>query len=173
MTFVGKILVLVVVALSLVFLGISAVAVSTAKNWKGEITGHQKTITDLTKKLNEAKTQAELAGKVLEDAKVAFEQEKKALDVRNTGIVDEISRDQVQVKSTREQWAAAHEKTKGLMSEVEAKRTQINELRTKIAAIQKQSREFKQHQSELTDLIRETERMLGTAGENNADLKGR
>ncbi len=173
MTFVGKILVLVVVALSLVFLGISAVSVSTAKNWKGEITGHQKNISDLKKKLDEAKTQAELAGKVLEDAKVAFEQEKKALDVRNTGIVDEISRDQVQIKSTREQWAGSHEKTKGLMSEVEAKRTQINELRTKIAAIQKQSREFKQHQSELTDLIRETERLLGTAEENNGDLKGR
>ena len=49
-------------------------AVSTAKNWKGEIAGHQKNVSDLTKKLAQAKTQAELAGKVLEDAKVAFEQ---------------------------------------------------------------------------------------------------
>jgi chromosome segregation ATPase len=173
MTFVGKILVLVVVALSLVFLGISAVAVSTAKNWKADMTGHQKNVTELSKKLTDAKGQAELAGKGLDDAKAAFDQEKKTLDVRNTGIQDEISRDQVQIKSTREQWAAAHEKTKGLMSEVEAKRTQITELRTKIAAVQKQSREFKQHQTELTDLIRESERLLGTASENQSDLKGR
>jgi chromosome segregation ATPase len=158
MTFVGKILVIVVMALSLVFLGISAVAVSTAKNWK---------------KLADAKGQVDIASKTLEDAKSQFDQEKKTLDVRNTGIQDEISRDSIQTKSVREQWAAAHDKAKATMAEVEAKRTQINELHARIAAIQKQSVEFKKHQTDLTDLIREAERMLETAHQNQSDLKAR
>jgi chromosome segregation ATPase len=173
MTFVGKILVLVVVAVSLIFLGISAVTVSTAKNWKADITKEQKSVTDLSKKLADAKSQAELAAKGLEDAKAQFDQEKKALDVRNTGILDEIARDQVQIRTAREQWSAAHERAKGLMEEVQAKRTQTTEIRAKIAAVQKQTREFKNHQTELTDLIREMERLLGTAEQNHSDLEGR
>jgi chromosome segregation ATPase len=173
MTFVGKILVIVVMALSLVFLGISAVAVSTAKNWKAAIETEQKTIKDLLKKLADAKGQVDIASKTLEDAKSQFDQEKKTLDVRNTGIQDEISRDSIQTKSVREQWAAAHDKAKATMAEVEAKRTQINELHARIAAIQKQSVEFKKHQTDLTDLIREAERMLETAHQNQSDLKAR
>jgi chromosome segregation ATPase len=173
MTFVGKILVIVVMALSLIFLGLSAVTVSTAKNWKAAIENEQKTIKDLTKKLADAKGQVDIAGKTLEDAKSQFDTEKKTLDTRNAGIQDEISRDNVQINSTRTQWAAAHETSKGVMLEVAAKRTQINELRARIAAIQKQSLEFKKHQTELTDLIRETERLLETVQQNQSDLQGR
>jgi chromosome segregation ATPase len=173
MTFVGKILVIVVMALSLIFLGISAVAVSTAKNWKVAIENEQKTIKDLQKKRDDAKGQVEVWSKTLEDAKAQFDQEKKTLDTRNAGLQDEISRDQVQIKSSREQWAAAHETSKSVMLDVAAKRTQINELRAKIAAVQKQSQEFKKHQMDLTDLIREMERLLETAQQNQSDLKGR
>jgi chromosome segregation ATPase len=173
MTFVGKILVIVIVAVSLLFLGISAVSLSTRKDWKAAIDSEQKAVGDLKKKLTEASAQLDSAKKGLDDTKGQFDQEKKALDTRLAAIEEENKRDLNQIKSVRDQWAAAHEKTKGTMEEVQAKRTQINDLRTKIAAVEKQAREFKQHQTELTDLIRELERLLGTAEQDGSDLQGR
>jgi peptidoglycan hydrolase CwlO-like protein len=173
MTFVGKILVIVIVAFSLIFLGLSAVTLSTRRDWKTAIDSEQKTINDLKKKLADAKGQLDSAQKGLDDTKGQFDQEKKALDTRLAAIEEENKRDLNQIKSVRDQWAASHEKTKGTMEEVQAKRTQINDLRAKIAAVDKQAREFKQHQSELTDLIRELERLLGTTEQDSADLQSR
>jgi chromosome segregation ATPase len=173
MTFVGKIMVVVITAFSLILLGISGVGVSTAKNWTAVIQKEQSTAKDLAKKLADAKTQLENVKKGLEDSKGQFDQEKKSLDVRLAAIQEEIKRDLSQITTVREQWAAAHEKNKATMEEVAAKRNQIGEVRTKLAAVDKQSRDFKQHQTELTDLIRELERMLGTAGQDGSDLQGR
>ena len=173
MTFVGKIMVVVITAFSLILLGISGVTVSTAKQWTALIQKEQSTVTDLGKKLASAKTQLDSVQKGLEDTKGQFDQEKKSLDVRLAAIQEEIKRDLSQISTVREQWAGTHEKNKATMEEVAAKRNQIGEVRAKIAAVEKQSREFKQHQTELTDLIRELERVLGTAGQDGSDLQGR
>jgi chromosome segregation ATPase len=173
MTFVGKILVIVIVAMSLVFLGISTVSLSTARNWTAAIQKDQTTVKELTKKLADAKGQAEAAKKGLDDTKGQFDQEKKTLETKLTAIQEEITRDLNQTKSVREQWAGAHEKAKGAMAEVEAKRTQTNDIRAQRGAAEKQSQQFKNHQVELTDLIRELERLRETADKNGSDLVGR
>ena len=46
-------------------------------------------------------------------------------------------------------------------------------LRTQKSAVEKQANEFKLHQAELNDRIRELERILDTATKNNADLRER
>jgi chromosome segregation ATPase len=173
MTFIGKILVIVIVAVSLIFLGISGVALSTAKGWTALIQKEQTTVRELQKKLTDAKAVAEADRTALADAKAQFEQEKKSLDARLTTLDDEIKRDLTQIKSVRDQLGPAHQKAKDTMAEVEAKRKQINDIRAEVAAVEKQSGEFKQHQIELTDLIREIERVLGTATQNGTDLQGR
>jgi len=44
MTFVGKILVILIMALSLVFLGVSTVVFTTATNWKDETAKQKKSV---------------------------------------------------------------------------------------------------------------------------------
>ena len=51
MTYVGKILVIVIMAFSLIFLGISTVVFTTAKNWRTATEEQKKKVSDLTKKL--------------------------------------------------------------------------------------------------------------------------
>lgn len=173
MTFIGKILVLVVTAFTLIFLGISTVALSTRKDWPDAVKKANVTITDLTKKLADAKAQADSAKSVLEAAKAQYEADKKALETKLTNIQDEIKRDVLQIKSVREQLGTTHQKAKETMDEVEAKRKQIGDLRAQITAVEKQTGEFKHYQAELNDLIREMERLLATTSANNSDLQGR
>jgi uncharacterized protein involved in exopolysaccharide biosynthesis len=173
MTFIGKILVIVVMVFSLMFLGISTVSLSTAKNWAGAIQKEQTAVKEFQKKLTDAKAQADLIKKALDDSQAQLEQEKKSLATRIAGLQEEIKRDEAQTKTVREQLTAAHQKAQGTMAEVEAKRKQTNEVRAKITAVEKQSGEFTQHQVELTDLIRELERLFETVSQNNSDLQGR
>jgi chromosome segregation ATPase len=173
MTFIGKILVLVITAFSLFFLGVSTAALSTRKDWPEAIKKANTNITELTKKLADAKAQADSVKNVLDAAKAQYEADKKALDTKLTNLQDEIRRDLLQIKSVREQLGTTHQKAKETMDEVEAKRKQIGDLRAQITAVEKQSAEFKQHQAELNDLIREMERLLETSTANNTDLQGR
>ena len=46
-------------------------------------------------------------------------------------------------------------------------------LRTQLSAVEKQANEFKLHQADLNDQIRELERKLETATKNNSDLRER
>ena len=57
------------------------------------------------------------------------------------------------------------------MQEVQAKREQIDQLHQQQAAVDKQASEFRHHQAELTDRIRELERILQTAAKNKSDLR--
>ena len=67
----------------------------------------------------------------------------------------------------------AKQTAKSTLEEVEAKREQTNQLREQKSAVEKQANEFKLHQAELNDRIRELERLLETATKNNSDLRER
>ncbi len=69
MTFVGKILVITIMAFALVFLALSTVVFSTSKNWMVATKTEQGKVEDLKKKLNDAKAASEAAKKGLEDVK--------------------------------------------------------------------------------------------------------
>ena len=53
----------------------------------------------------------------------------------------------------------AEQTAKSTLEEVEAKRQQTAQLRTQISAVEKQANEYKLHQAELNDRIRELERV--------------
>ena len=173
MTFIGKVLVVVIMAFALLFLGFSTVAFSTSKNWVTAIDVEKKKADELAKKLKDATAQSEAAKKDLENTKGQFDQMAKQLQGQLTALQDEISRNQAEEKKVRGQVDAAHESAKTTLSEVEAKRVQVNELRVQKAAVEKQASEFKRHQAELTDRITEVERLLETATKNNSDLRER
>jgi chromosome segregation ATPase len=171
MTFVGKILVIVIMAFSLLFLGISTVVFTTSKNWLTATRDEQKKVDELKKKLQDAQAVSDAAKKGLEDAKASFEAETKTLTNRLASL-DEQNKQHIEEETkARGELVSAQETAKSTLQEVSAKRDQTNLLRQQLQAVEKQANEFKLRQAELNDKIRELERIQDSANKNNADLR--
>jgi hypothetical protein len=173
MTFVGKILVIVIMAFSLLFLALSTVVFTTSRNWMAATKAEQKKVDDLKKKVQDAKAVADAATKELADAKSAFAAETKALNNTVASLQDENKRRLDEITAVRGQVVAATQAAESTLQEVEAKRQETNLLRTQKSAVEKQANEFKLRQAELNDKIREQERTLDTATKHNSDLRER
>jgi hypothetical protein len=173
MTFVGRILVIVIMLFSLIFLGISTVVYSTSKNWKAATQDQTKKVDELKKKLADAQAQKDAATKGLEDAKNSFDALAKNLNNQISTLDDQNKRDNSQIQDVRGKLAVAEANAKSALDEVEARRKETMLLRDQKSAVEKQANEFKLHQAELNDKIRELERMLDTATKNNSDLRER
>jgi chromosome segregation ATPase len=169
-TFIGRILVIVITSVSLLFLGISTVAFSTARDWTKATQGLQKKVTELKKDLQKFQDDQEKAKKVLDDANAALATETKTLNTRLSAIKEESKRDIDKIASVREELLKAHDTASKTLQEVEAKRKQIDQLHLQQAAVDKQANEFRQHQAQLTDLVRELERIIQTNVKNRSDL---
>jgi hypothetical protein len=173
MTFVGKILVIVIMAFSLLFLGISTVVFTTSKNWVAATKAEKDKVDDLKKKLNDAQAASEAAKKELDDTKSNFDALSKRLESQITSLEEQNKQDQIQYTAASGQLAVANQNAKSSLDEVEAKRQETLLLRQQKSAVEKQANEFKLHQAELNDKIRELERQLDTATKNNTDLRER
>jgi hypothetical protein len=171
MTFVGKILVITIMAFALVFLALSTVVFSTSKNWMVATKAEQVKGEDLKKKLNDAKAASEAAKKSLEDYKAQCDQEKKALENSLTSQVDENKRNLAQIQTARGQLATAQQTAKAALEEAQAKINEAVQLRTQLTAAEKQGNEYKLNQAELNDKIRDLTRGLETATKNNGTLR--
>jgi septal ring factor EnvC (AmiA/AmiB activator) len=171
MTHVGKILVLVIMAFSLLFLGISTVVFSTAKNWKTATEEQKREVEKVKQKLSEAQAKADEAKKQLADTLTAAAEVKKQLDNRIHELENQNKLDTDQITNVHSQLVKAQESAKAALDEVEAKRNETTLLRTQKSAVEKQANEFKLRQAELNDKIRELERMLESASKNNSDLR--
>jgi chromosome segregation ATPase len=169
-TFIGKILVIVITSVALLFLGISTVAFSTARDWTKATQGLQKKVADLKKDLQKFQDEQASAKKVLEDANAALAAETKNVNVRISAIKEENKRGLDQIALVRQQLLTAEETAKNVLVEVQAKREQINQLHQQQAAVDKQAKQFRAHDGQLTDLIRELERILQAAVKNKSDL---
>jgi hypothetical protein len=170
MTFVGKILVIVIMAFSLLFLGISSVVYTASKNWVAATRDEQKKAEELKKKVQDYQAISDASKKGLEDAKVAYAAEIKSLSNRLAEAEAEHQRDLQQAQATGTQLASALQAAESTLQEVEAKREQTNLLRTQLSAAEKQGNEFKLRQAELNDRIRDLERIEETAKKNNTIL---
>jgi hypothetical protein len=173
MTFVGKILVIVIMLFSVLFLGISTVVFTTSKNWMTATQAEKKNVDDLKKKLNDAQADAGAAKKVLEDAKTSFASLSKVLENKISALEDENKKSLSDITAARGEIATAQMNAKTTLEEVEARRNETFTLRNQKAAVEKQANDFKLHQAELNDKIRELERLLETATRNNTDLRER
>jgi len=173
MTYVGKILVIAIMAFSLIFLGISTVVFTTAKNWKVATEEQKKKVGDLTKKLSDAQAGVQAAQKELDAAKVSFTALQTQLDNRIKLLEDENKRSQDQITAARGMVGVSETTAKTALDESEARRKETMQLRDQKSAVEKQANEFKLRQADLTDRIRELERVLETATKNNSDLRER
>ena len=96
MTFVGKILVIVIMAFSLIFLGISTVVFTTAKNWRSATEEQKKKVSDLTKKLNDAQADVDASKKDLDAAKANY-------DALSKNLNNQIQAQEAQIASAQKQ----------------------------------------------------------------------
>jgi chromosome segregation ATPase len=173
MTSAGRILVIVIMAVAVLFLGISTVAISTSRNWTADTKGAQKKVEELKKKLDEVQKQADAAKDGLENAKRDFEARTKQVNAQISTLRDENKRNLDQITAVRGQLVTAQDTAKSALEQVQARREATAKLHAERAAVEKQGEEFKQHRGDLTDRIRELERELDTATKGNADLQAR
>jgi len=173
MTFVGKILVFVIMAFALIFMGVSTVVFSTTKNWRTATQEQQKKVTDLSKKLQDAQAAVDASKKELDLAKGNFQQVAQQLNDKIKLLEDQNTSAQQQITQARTEVADAQTNAKTALVDADARRTETTQLREQKSAVEKQANEFKLRQAELNDRIRELERMMESATKNNADLRDR
>jgi hypothetical protein len=173
MTHVGKILVLVIMAFSLLFLGISTVVFSTSKNWKTETEKQKQEVSKVKKKLDEVQAVSENAKKELADAQAAVAAATKTLEGRIRLLEEDNKRSLDQITDVRSRLVSAQQSAKSALDDVESKRNETVLLRQQKSQVEKQANEYQLRQAELNDKIRELERMLDSATKNNSDLRER
>ena len=173
MTYVGKILVIVIMALSLIFLGVSTVVFSTAKNWRTATEEQKKKVSEIQKKLTDAQAGVDAAKKDLEAAKAQFDALTKSKEADIAKLQQQTESERQEITQYRSQVADAEAGAKTALAEAEARRNETTRLREIRTAVEDQANKYKIHQAELLDRIHELERVLETATKNNADLRDR
>jgi hypothetical protein len=173
MTFVGKILVIVIMAFSLVFLGISTVVFTTATNWKAATADAKKKVDDLTKKNNDLTAALDVAKNDMEKAKADHAAAEKASEERIAHLNDEVKSNADQATAAKSKLEVAQQSASVALAEAAENHKETLQIRDLKAGVEKQANEFKIQHTELNDKIRELERQNKTLDDNNKDLKDR
>jgi hypothetical protein len=172
MTFVGKILVIVIMAFALLFLGISTVVFTTHVNWKDEIAKNWKPKVDKLTTTNTTLTaELENTKKDLATAETTHAAAVKAQEDRLAKLDAEIKQTEQELTTVRGQVEGAQQNAKSALAEAEARRKETDQLREQKSAVEKQANDYKLQQTELNDKIRELERMNNTLDANTKDLR--
>ena len=171
MTFVGKILVILIMAFSLVFLGVSTVVFSTATNWKtvaekskGDLAKAQTKVSDLDNRLKTA--QGSLDTAKAEHQKLVTERENRIKDLDK-----KIQDTENQATAARGQLETAQRNAQVALAEATARKGETDTLNETLTKAQVQGNQFLGQNIELTDRIRILEREKATAEQNAKDLR--
>ena len=171
MTFVGKILVIVIMVFALLFLGISTMVFVTETNWKDATAKEKTKVSELTKKISDAGEAVKAAEIQLKTAKETHTTEVKRLTDTVAAREEEIKRAQNEITQVRTALETAQQSARTALDEAAARKGETDQLRAQKSAVEKQANEFKVRQTELNDKIREQQRMLETASRNLKDLR--
>jgi hypothetical protein len=173
MTFVGRILVLVITALALVFLGVSTVVFTTATNWKQETENQRKKVADLQNKTRDLSAQFDAAKKDYAAAQATSKAAMKQQEDKIAALEADIKRADGEIAQSRTALEVAQQNAKLALDDSTARKTETDLLREQKLAVEKQANDYKLRQTELNDKIRELSRMLETATNNANDLRDR
>jgi len=171
MTFVGKILVILIMAFSLVFLGVSTVVFTTATNWSEKSKKQSEEINKTQTKLRDAEARRTDAENKLDQA---TKDQQKVLAERQTRIADltkQVTDAEGEMTQARSQLEVAQNNAKTSLAEATARKAQIDVLNETLAKAQTQANQFSAQNIELTDRIRILEREKATAEQNARDLR--
>ena len=171
MTFVGKILVILIMAFSLVFLGVSTVVFTTATNWKTRSETQKTELTKVQTKANDSETRAKTAQTSLENAKaehskIVLERENRIRDLEK-----KIADAEAQETAARDQLEIAQKNAQVALAEATARKRETDVLAETLSKAQAQANQFNDQNLELTDRNRILEREKNTAELNAKDLR--
>ena len=169
MTFVGKILVIVIMAFALMFLGISTVVFSTATNWKEATAAAKKQVAELQKKNSDADAKTKDLEKDLAKAKTEHDAATQRLQQTIAQLTTDIEAIRGEATKARGEVATAQVNAQSALEEAEHSRAEAERLREQKLAVEKQANDFKLQQSELNDQIRILTRERDVA-KKNADV---
>jgi chromosome segregation ATPase len=170
MTFIGKIFVVVITAFSLIMLGISTVALTTATDWKAEI----KKLDTEKGRLQPLLTAAQASEN---DAKSRYETAKKEhagainpVVAKIAGLEGDIKKAQDDTAVARDELTKKQSATKASLEEVKTRTDEIVKLREQDAALKTQRGKFEGRQSELNAELVNVKRMVQAAETNAAQI---
>jgi hypothetical protein len=169
MTFVGKILVIVIMAFALMFLGISTVVFTTATNWKEATTKAKQQVAELQKKNSDAGARTEALNKEFAAAKTEHTNATARLQQTITQLTSDIENIRKEATEARGEVALAQTNAKTALEEADHSRKEAERLREQKMEVEKQANDFKLRQSELNDQIRILTRERDVA-KKNADV---
>ena len=173
MTFVGKILVVVIMAMSLIFLGISVVVFTTEKNWRDDTKQAKAAYDELKRKNDAIVVESTVAKKDLDGAKTLHDAAKKTLDDRINVLNADIAKAQEENTQSKAALTTAQQNAQTALDEAKAMKKDTDLLHVQRSAVEQQANVYKLRQTELNDQIRQLNRMLETATKNGNDLRER
>jgi len=171
MTFVGKILVILIMAFSLVFLGISTVVFTTATNWSERSKKQGGDLQKIQGQLGDAQAKAKEAEGKLEAARQEHATATKAQEVRIADLQKQVADAEAEMTQARSQLETAQKNAQVALAEATARKGQIDVLNETLSKAQKQANEFSAQNIELTDQKRILEREKSTAEQNAKSLR--
>ncbi len=171
MTFVGKILVIVIMVFSLLFLAFSATVFMTEKNWKDETAKKQEEINKLRNDLTKVQGERDSVKNDLEASQKDKEASVAKLESDMKQLQDEVDRRQTEITKQRTAVETALENVRASQQETAAVVKERDTALEQLRQAQLQSNEFKEQQLELRDQIRILERELEVAKGNNKKLR--
>ncbi len=173
MTFVGKILVIVIMVFALFFLALSTVVFTTAKNWKDETARLKTEIQKFQGQVSELNGQVEQRKQELTKAQAEHQQQVQMLEGRIDQLTQENQVKQNELTQQRTELATATETARQALAEASARKGETDLLRQQLAEVQDLANKYQLQQTSLYDQIRVLKRELETAQGNNKDLRER
>ncbi|WP_169972869.1 hypothetical protein [Tautonia rosea] len=171
MTFVGKILVIVILAFALFFLALSTVVFTASTNWREAHEAVTKKRTELQQQLTTAQNDLAAQKTSLEKEIADREARVTSLQAQNTSLSNQIDGLQTDITSLRTQVEEAQRTTQTQVQLAQATTAEAQQLREQFQAAQKVANDYAARQTELDEQIFLLERQLGTAAQNNEDLR--
>jgi hypothetical protein len=173
MTFVGKILVIIIMVFALFFLAITSVVFTTETNWKAAAAKQGDQIKKLNETVSTSKAESESINAELTKIKAAHKAELGLWEAAKANLETQNKQRQDEITAQRTDLEKALTTTGVLVQEAEARKKEADLLRTHLDAVQKQANEYKLRQTDLNDEIRVLQRDLEVAKNNNKSLRER
>jgi len=171
MTFVGKILVIVIMICSVIFFGLTVVAFVSTTNWREAFTEQKKKNDDLQKQVNDNKTLAETRANELAKAQADHKAEVDQLNAQIKDAQAKMEDQQKKAEDVTKQLEVAQQTAKDAAADALARAKDTDTLKENLSAAQKQANEFKLQQTDLNERLRVLERELNVAKANNTTLR--
>jgi hypothetical protein len=173
MTYVGKILVIIIMVFALFFLAITTVVFTTETNWKAKSAAQGKEIEKLNAAINTAKADVDAHEATVSKLTEANKTDLGLWAAQKANLETQNKQNQDEITEANKKLETALTNTSVLVQEAEARKKETDELRQILKAVQEQANDFKLRQTELNDEIRNLQRDLEVAKNSNKNLRER